>query len=53
MLPKVFDVETDYPVVQLHIRLVVEHLQGTIHIDFQRSGDPLCLYFLLLPQALV
>ena len=37
-------------VVDVHITLVVEHIEGAGYIDFQRRGNVLCLFFLLRPQ---
>ena len=53
LLAQLFDIETDNAVIQFHIRLMVEHSQRTINVDFQCRGDTLRLPFLLLPQAVV
>ena len=53
LLAQLFNIETDNAVIQFHIRLMVEHSQRTIDVDFQRCGDTLRLPFLLLPQAVV
>ena len=53
LFAQLFDIETDNSVIQFHIRLMVEHTQRTIDVDFQCCGDTLCLPFLLLPQAVV
>ena len=51
LFAQLLDVIADNPVVQLHVGLVVEYLQRTIDVDFQRCGNPLCLRFLLAAQA--
>ena len=39
-----FELEAEYPVVvHVNVRPMVEHIQGTIDVDFQRRGDILCL----------
>ena len=53
LFAQLFDIETDNSVIQFHIRLMVEHPQRTIDVDFQCRGDTLRLPFLLLPQAVV
>ena len=53
LFAQLFDIETDNSVIQFHIRLMVEHTQRTINVDFQCRGDTLRLPFLLLPQAVV
>ena len=53
LLAQLFDVETDNSVIQFHIRLMVEHTQRTIDVDFQCRGDTLRLPLFLLPQTVV
>ena len=53
LLAQLLDVIADNAVVDVHIALVVEHIEGAGHIDFQRRGDVLCLFFLLRPQQIV
>ena len=53
LLAQFFDVKADKAVIQFHIRLVVEHPQRTIDVDFQCRGNALCLPFFLLPQAVI
>ena len=53
LLSQLLNVKADKAVIQLHIRLVVEHPQRTIDVDFQCRGDALRLPFFLLPQAVV
>ena len=53
LLAQLFNVKADKTVIQLHIRLVVEHPQRTIDVDFQCRGDTLRLPFFLFPQAIV
>ena len=53
LFAQLFDVETDNSVIQFHIRLMVEHTQRTIDVDFQCRGDTLRLPLFLLPQAVV
>ena len=53
LFAQLFDVETDNSVIQFHIRLMVEHTQRTIDVDFQCRGDTLRLPLFLLPQTVV
>ena len=53
LLAQLLDVIADNAVVDVHIALVVEHIEGAGHIDFQCRGDVLCLFFLLCPQQVV
>ena len=53
LLAQLLDVIADNAVVDVHIALMVEHIEGAGHIDFQRRGDVLCLFLLLRPQQVV
>ena len=53
LLAQLLDVVADNAVVDVHIALMVEHIEGAGHIDFQRRGDVLCFLFLLRPQQVV
>ena len=53
LFAQLFDIETDNSVIQFHIRLMVEHPQRTIDVDFQCRGDTLRLPLFLLPQTVV
>ena len=49
-----FELEAEYPVVvHVNVRPMVEHIQGTIDVDFQRRGDILCLRLRLFQKQLI
>ena len=52
LLSQLLDIEADNTVVDIHIGTVVKNIQTAMHIQFQCSRDPLCLW-LRLPLDLV
>ena len=53
LLAQLLDVVADDTVVDVHIALMVKHIEGAGHIDFQRRGDVLRLFLVLRPQQVV
>ena len=53
LLAQLLDVIADDTIVDVHIGSVIEHIEGAGHIDFQRRGDVLCLFFLLRSQEVI
>ena len=53
LLAQLLDVVADDAVIDVHIALVVEHIERAGHIDFQRRGDVLRLFLVLRPQQVV
>ena len=47
LLAQFLDVVADNPVINVHIALVVEHIEGAGYIDFKGRGDILGFLFLL------
>ena len=53
LLAQLLDVVADHPVADIHIGLVIEHIQRAGDIDFQRGGNELGFFFLLLAQTVI
>jgi len=53
LLAQLFDVIADNSIVDVHICPVIEHIEGACYIDFQRRGDVLCFFLVLLSQKMI
>ena len=53
LLAEFADVIADESVVDIHIRSVIEDVQGAVNIDFKGSCNALCLRLLLISQNVV
>ena len=53
LLAQFLDVVADQPVAHIHVRVMIEHIQGAGYVDFQRGGQRLRFLFLLLSQGVV
>ena len=53
LLSEILDIVTYQAVCKFHIGSVVEHIQGTRHIDFKRRCHMTCLRFFLFDQFLI
>ena len=53
LLAKLLDVIADNAVVDVHIALVVEHIEGAGYIDFKGRSDILGFLFLLFPKQVI
>ena len=47
LLAQFLDVIADNAVIDVHIALVIEHIEGAGYIDFKGRGDILCFLFFL------
>jgi len=53
LLAQFLDVIADNAVVDVHIALVVEHIEGAGYIDFKGRSDILGFLFLLFPKQVI
>ena len=53
LLAQFLDVIADNPVINVHIALMIEHIQRTRYIDFQCRCNVLSFFFFLLPQQVI
>ena len=53
LLAQFLDVIADNAVVDVHIALMIEHIQRTRYIDFQCRCNVLSFFFFLLPQQVI
>ena len=53
LLAQFLDVIADNPVINVHIALVVEHIEGAGYIDFKSRSDILGFLFLLFPKQVI
>ena len=53
LLAQFLDVIADNAVVDVHIALVVEHIEGAGYIDFKSRSDILGFLFLLFPKQVI
>ena len=53
LLAQFLDVIADNAVVDVHIALVVEHIEGAGYIDFKSRSDILGFLFFLFPEQVV
>ena len=53
LLAQLLDVIADDAVVDVHIALVVEHIEGAGYIDFKGRSDILGFLFLLFPKQVI
>ena len=53
LLAQLFDVIADDAVMNIDVGPMIEHIQRTRYIDFQRRGDVLGLLLVLRPQQVV
>ena len=53
LLAQLLDVVADHAAVNIHIGAVVKDVQGAGDVDFQRGGNVLCFFFVLLSQFVI
>ena len=53
LLAQFLDVIANQPVIDVHVRPVVEQVQGAGYIDFQRRGDMVGFLFLHVQQGVI
>ena len=53
LLAQLFDVIADDSVVDIHVGAVVEQIQRAFDVDFQRGGNVVGFFFILLEQGVV
>ena len=53
LLTQFLDVVADNPVINIHIALMIEHIQRTRYIDFQCRCNVLSFFFFLLPKQVI
>ena len=53
LLAEFLDIKADNAVIDIHVCLMVKHIQRTCNIDFQRSGQSLCFRLFLFSQKVI